>query len=72
MLAMEMVLPGDGKVPNPEAATKVLNNCLERGLLCYMAGLQGQVVRLIPPLCVTPDQVDESLRILGESLEAVG
>lgn len=71
MLAMEMVIPGKGKTPNPDAAFNVLNQCLERGLIGYMAGLQGQVVRLIPPLCVTADQVDEALRILDESLAAV-
>ncbi len=71
MLAMEMIVPGKDKTPNPEAAFSVLDQCLERGLLGYMAGQQGQVVRLIPPLCVTADQVDEALRILGESLAAV-
>lgn len=67
MLAIEMVVPG-GKSPNPEAATAVLNNCLEGGLVGYMAGLHGQVVRLIPPLNVSEEQVGEALRILAGSL----
>jgi 4-aminobutyrate aminotransferase len=68
MLAMEMVVPELDKTPNPEAATAVLNNCLERGLIGYMAGLHGQVVRLIPPLNVRAEQVDEALHILADSL----
>lgn len=68
MLAMEMVLPELGKTPNPQAATAVLENCLERGLVGYMAGLHGQVVRLIPPLNVTDQQVEEALSILADSL----
>lgn len=68
MAAIEMVIPGGGKQPNSDAAMAVLNNCLERGLLGYMAGLYGQVVRFIPPLNVTQAQIDEALNILDISL----
>lgn len=70
MVAMEMIVAGQGKTPNGEAAFAVLNNCLEHGLIGYMAGLHGQVVRFMPPLTVTEEQVDEALSILGESLAA--
>ena len=68
MVALELIVPGSNKTPNPEAATKVLEKCLERGLLGYMAGLVGQVIRFIPPLNVTASQVDEALAILDDSL----
>jgi len=71
MVAMELIIPGKSKEPDGETAMKALNNCLERGLLAYMAGLQGQVVRFIPPLNVTQSQVDESLNILEDSLAAL-
>jgi 4-aminobutyrate aminotransferase len=71
MVAMELIVPGSDKTPNPEAATKVLENCLQRGLMGYMAGLVGQVIRFIPPLNVTAEQVDEALAILDDSLGAV-
>jgi 4-aminobutyrate aminotransferase len=71
MVAMELIVPGSNKTPNPEAATKVLENCLQRGLLGYMAGLVGQVIRFIPPLNVTAGQVDEALAILDDSLRVV-
>lgn len=70
MVAMEFIVPGQGKTPNPAVATAVLEGCLQRGLLGYMAGLYGQVVRFIPPLTVTAEQADEALDILGESLAA--
>jgi 4-aminobutyrate aminotransferase len=70
MVAMELIEPGEGKTPNPGAATAVLESSLERGLLAYMAGLQGHVVRVMPPLNVTASQVDEALSILDESLSA--
>jgi 4-aminobutyrate aminotransferase len=72
MVALELIVPGQGKAPNGEAAMQVLKGCLERGLLAYMAGLHGQVVRFIPPLTVTQEQVDESLQILDDSLAAAG
>ena len=68
MVGMEFILPGQGKTPNPEAAAAVLENSLERGLLAYMAGLHGQVVRIMPPLNVTRAQVDEALTIFEDSL----
>lgn len=71
MVAMELVVPGSDKTPNGEAAMAVLEHCLERGLIGYMAGLRGQVVRLIPPLNVSAEQVDEALNILNDSLAAV-
>ena len=71
MLAIEMVVPGTDKGPDPRAAMDVLDLCLERGLLAYMAGTFGQVVRFIPPLIVTADQVDQALNILDEALSIV-
>ncbi len=71
MLALEMVFPGQGKEPNPKAANAALANCLERGLLAYMAGTHGQVLRLMPPLSITKRQVDEALNVLEESLSSV-
>jgi len=71
MVAMELIVPGSDKTPNPEAATQILENCLQRGLLGYMAGLFGQVIRFIPPINVTAEQVDEALTILDDSLEAI-
>lgn len=70
MVAMEFIVPDKGKTPNPEAAISVLKNSLERGLIGYMAGLHGQVARLMPPLNVTEAQVDEALTILDDSLSS--
>ncbi len=71
MLAIELVQPGSKKEPNPQAAMALLNLSLERGLLAYMAGTHGQVVRFIPPLIVTADQIDQALNILNDSLDVL-
>jgi 4-aminobutyrate aminotransferase len=70
MLALEMIVPDTEKRPNSAAVTSVLDHCLERGLVAYMAGTQSQVLRFIPPLNVTPEQADDALQILDDSLAA--
>jgi acetylornithine/N-succinyldiaminopimelate aminotransferase len=47
----------------------VVTACRERGLLINCT--QGNVIRLLPPLVVTPQELDAGLDILGESLQAV-
>jgi 4-aminobutyrate aminotransferase len=71
MVAMEMIVPGGGKIPNPRAAMDVLENCLQRGLLGYMAGLHGHVIRFMPPLIVTEEQVNQALEIIEDSFESL-
>ena len=70
MVAMEFIVPGEGKKANPEAAGRVLDECYRRGLIAYTAGAHGQVVRMMPPLILTEAQADEALSILNESLAA--
>ena len=47
----------------------VVTACRERGLLVNCT--QGNVIRLLPPLVVTNQELDTSLAILRESLQAV-
>ena len=70
MVAMELIEPGGKKIPDGKTVFDVLQSCLERGLLGYMAGIAGQVIRFIPPLNVSQEQVDEALAILDDSLAA--
>jgi len=71
MQALEFIEPGAAKTPNPAAVTRLLDECLQRGLLLYMAGLHNHVIRIFPPLIVTEAQIDEALQILDESLAAI-
>ena len=43
----------------------------ERGLLLLACGLYGNVVRLLPPLTIEADELDEGLGILGDALRQV-
>jgi 4-aminobutyrate aminotransferase len=63
MIGVELVEPGTHK-PAPQAALTVLESAREGGLLVGKGGLYGNVVRLAPPMTVTPDEVDVGLAVL--------
>ena len=54
----------------PDRAKAVVDAAFERGLILLSCGLYGNVIRLLPPLNITPDELDEGLAILEESLGA--
>jgi 4-aminobutyrate aminotransferase len=64
MLAFEFV------ERTPDRAQAVVAAAFERGLLLLACGLYGNVIRLLPPLTVAPDELDEGLAILEEALAA--
>jgi 4-aminobutyrate aminotransferase len=74
MVAVEFVKPGegDGRVPNPELAKRVQHEAFARNLLMLTAGTYVNVIRIIPPLVTTEDEVDRAIGILIESLDAAG
>jgi 4-aminobutyrate aminotransferase-like enzyme len=74
MLALEFIKPGegDGRVPDPELTKRVQAEALARNLIILTAGTYVNVVRIIPPLVTTADEVDLALRTLDASLSAAG
>jgi 4-aminobutyrate aminotransferase len=71
LVALELIVPGTDKEPYPAAVQRLLEECLQRGLLLYSAGVYNHVIRIFPPLIVTQEQVDEALAILDDSLARV-
>jgi 4-aminobutyrate aminotransferase/(S)-3-amino-2-methylpropionate transaminase len=54
--------------PSTKALTKY---CYEHGLLLVTAGTYGNVVRILMPLVVTDEQMQEALDVIEAALEAV-
>jgi acetylornithine aminotransferase len=52
-----------------QEGTPVVGACRERGLLLNCT--QGNVIRLLPPLVITGQEIDAALAILGDALKAV-
>jgi 4-aminobutyrate aminotransferase/(S)-3-amino-2-methylpropionate transaminase len=51
-----------------EASKDVTTNAREQGLLLLSCGLYGNVIRLLPPLTATDDELERGLSILERSL----
>ncbi|MFG2717897.1 aminotransferase class III-fold pyridoxal phosphate-dependent enzyme [Streptomyces sp. NPDC048416] len=55
----------------PGAAREVCDAAYRAGLLLETAGLQEEVVKLLPPLTVTDSQVERGLALLDHAVAAV-
>jgi 4-aminobutyrate aminotransferase len=63
---------GQRLVPRPDLARALIGEALARNLLLLSCGTRGQVVRVIPPLVTTEDEVDLAIGIIGDGLAAIG
>jgi 4-aminobutyrate aminotransferase len=68
MVGNEFTTP-DGK-PDTGTAVRAQRAAAERGLLLLTCGAHGNVVRMIPPLVVNADQIDEAGTIWAASVRA--
>lgn len=68
MVATEFTTEGE---PDKEMAKAVQTACLERNLLILTCGTFENVIRWIPPLIVSPEQIDEAVSIFEQALTEV-
>jgi 4-aminobutyrate aminotransferase/(S)-3-amino-2-methylpropionate transaminase len=70
MLAIELVQPGvpgptaSGEAPDPARTVAVARACHEAGLLVLTCGTYGNVLRFLPPLVISDDDLRRGLTIL--------
>jgi diaminobutyrate-2-oxoglutarate transaminase len=58
---------------DPELARRIQAECFRRGLILELGGRKGSVVRFLPPLIVTADDIDRIAAIFSEAvLDAQG
>ncbi|MCY0904566.1 4-aminobutyrate--2-oxoglutarate transaminase [Arthrobacter sp. H14-L1] len=73
MLAVELVRPGTArttKEPNAEATKAVAAACLQAGVVILTCGTYGNVVRLLPPLVISDELLNDGLDVLVEAIRA--
>ena len=72
MIGVEFVTDLKTKEPAADFAKKVIKKCYEKGVIIIGAGLLGNVIRFLPPLVMTEEQVkygmDAFEKSIGESL----
>jgi 4-aminobutyrate aminotransferase/(S)-3-amino-2-methylpropionate transaminase len=70
MQALEFVEPG-GKHPSAQACADVTAFCHSRGVLVLATGTYSNVIRLLPPLMISDELLDDGLAVLEEALATV-
>lgn len=59
--------------PNPDTAGKVAAECYKRNMLLETSGPQDEVIKVMPPLTISSDDLQKGLQIIEEStLAATG
>ena len=73
MLALELVADrGARESPAPAACdARSSRQRAERGLLLLKAGVHGNCIRVLVPLVITDDELDEALDVWEEALASV-
>ena len=69
MLAVELVR--EGKEPAPDLVQQACAEALSRGLVVIRCGLYGNCLRLLPPLDISDEVLDEGFGVLEEAFAAV-
>jgi len=73
MLAVELVVPGTSGPfgPTPDAATTatVARKAHEAGLLLLTCGTYGNVIRFLPPLVISDDELERGLELLASAFQ---
>jgi len=71
MVATEFTAAQRGE-PDTDTAKAVVKAAFERNLMLLTCGTYDNIIRWIPPLVVTPEQIDEALTIFAAALDAAG
>jgi 4-aminobutyrate aminotransferase/(S)-3-amino-2-methylpropionate transaminase len=67
MVAMELVSEGDAGKPDAALAKALCARAVESGLILLSCGVRGNVIRILAPLTIEMDHLDEGLAILETS-----
>lgn len=70
MLALEFVKDRDSKTPDKEMTTDVFEACRAQGIILSKSGPFQQCLRMVPPLCLSLEDVDQVAASLDSALEA--
>jgi alanine-glyoxylate transaminase/(R)-3-amino-2-methylpropionate-pyruvate transaminase len=71
MLGVELVRDRDTKEPAKEEALEVMEHAREMGVLVGKGGLDGNTLRIKPPMCITAQDADLAVEVLDAALGRV-
>ena len=68
MQALEIIKPDGSRLPDPDATKRIIHYCCTRGVILVIAGTYSNVIRLLMPLVITGEQMNEALDVLEAAL----
>ena len=68
MIGIEIVLDKQSKASHRSFVNDVVNTCFEKGVL-FMRAADGDVIRLLPPLVITDEQLDEAMSVIADTIK---
>lgn len=68
MIGIEFVKNNDPGKPNSELCDKIVKGCADDGLILISAGTFKNVIRILSPLVITDEQLDQGLEILENQI----
>jgi 4-aminobutyrate aminotransferase/(S)-3-amino-2-methylpropionate transaminase len=71
MVAIEIVADRVKRTPDMATTQRIIETCLQRGLITMRAGLFTNCIRLLMPLSITGEQLTEGLAILDGAIRDV-
>lgn len=71
MVAMEFVKNSDPKSPDSETCDKLVQKCLDRGVILLKAGGEKNVIRVLSPLSISDQELGSALDIIEKSLKEI-
>lgn len=67
MIALEFVRPGTTE-PDADLTKAIAARALEQGVIVLTCGTYGNVIRLLPPLVISDDVLDDALTVLIDAI----
>jgi len=71
MAALEFVKDRITKTPDPAAVSNVLASCHAEGVILLSAGTYGNCLRLLPPLVMSDELLEDGLSVLEKAVRAL-
>jgi alanine-glyoxylate transaminase/(R)-3-amino-2-methylpropionate-pyruvate transaminase len=72
MLAMELVKDRKTKEPAKDACAQVFERVKDLGALIGKGGLNGNVLRITPPMCITKADIDYLIEVMDIAYTEIG
>jgi 4-aminobutyrate aminotransferase/(S)-3-amino-2-methylpropionate transaminase len=70
MVAVEIVVPGQGHEPDAVLTKELIGASAAEGLIILSCGTYGNVIRFLPALTIDDETLDEGLERFGHALAA--